>query len=42
MRQKCEAKRAESGSVKGVQEQADEGEVGAKVAAKPIIIERFI
>ena len=42
MRQKCEAKKAESGSGETVRAQADGGKVGTKVAAKPIIIERFI
>ena len=38
----CEPKRAETGSVETVRGEVEGGEVGAKVAAKPIIKERFI
>jgi hypothetical protein len=42
VRRNCAAKRAETGSVETVWGEVDGGEVGAKVAAKPIIRKRFI
>jgi len=42
VRWNCEAKRAETGTVETVWGEVEGGEVGGKVAAKPIIRKRFI